>query len=235
MSAASTPLPDTTQRCRVCVARAGCLFGQLPRAHLEKLDPQIRELDFRKGEMLQTEGAQPPVVRSIKVGTVVLARTGPDGLSRPVAMVGRSHLLDVCSLVGSRALLSAQALSAGRVCELPVAAVRSTLDKDPALLNALHQQMGRSFESLADWGHVMRMRGLPRQLVAALRLLTREQGTSAVLLPSQVALAAVLSTTRESVARTLRQLEEDGHLLRRDRWHGELTGTHPQIFRDAAA
>lgn len=233
MSAPATPLPDTTQRCRVCVARSTCLFGLLPRAHLERLDPQIREHDFRKGDMLQTEGAQPPVVRSIKVGTVMLARVGPDGQSRAVAMVGRSHLLDVCSLIGASAMVSAQALSAGRVCELPVAALRSTLEKEPVLLEGLHHQMGRSFASLADWGHVMRMRGLPRQLVAALRLLAREQGTPTVLLPSQVALAALLSTTRESVARTLKQLEEDGHLLRRDRWHGELTGTHRQVFQDA--
>lgn len=232
MSPSSVPLPDTTQRCRVCVARAGCLFGQLPRNYLERLDPHIREHDFRKGEVLQTEGAQPPVVRSIKVGTVMLARVGPDGQSRAVAMVGRSHLLDVCSLVGAPAMVSAQALSSGRYCELPVSTLKNTLDRDPTLVEALHQQMGRSFESLADWGHVMRMRGLPRQLVTALRLLAREQGTAAVLLPSQIALAAVLSTTRESVARALKQLEEDGHLLRRDRWHGELTGTHRQVFQD---
>lgn len=232
MSPGSAPSTDTIQRCRLCVARASCLVGQLPPAQLDRLDSQIREHDFRKGETLQTEGAQPPVVRSIKVGTVMLTRTGPDGQSRAVAMVGRSHLLDVCSLIGTRSLLGAQALSAGRICELPVSVMRGILDKDPAQLDALHHQMGRSFEALADWGHVMRMKGLPRQLVAALRLLAREQGSPTVLLPSQVALAAVLSTTRESVARALRQLEEDGHLLRRDRWHGELTGTYRQVFRD---
>ena len=38
-----------------------------------------------------------------------------------------------------------------------------------------------------------------------------------------VALAELLSTTRESVARNLRHLEKEGLLIRRDRWHCQLT------------
>lgn len=234
MSAAPAPRPDAIQRCQLCAARLTCLVGQLPRAQQDKLDPVLRELGFRKGDVLQTEGTSPTVVHTIKLGTVMLTRCGPDGTHHPVALAGRGHLLGMWGLLDKPTQVGAQALSAGRVCELPVAALRHTLHQDAALLSALHHQMAHAFARLADWSQVMRLRGLPRQLMATLMLLADEQGTRTVHLPSQVALAALLSTSRETVARTLRQLEDDGHLRRVDRWHGELTGTHRHVFRDDA-
>ncbi len=231
----AAPPPDNIQRCQLCAARLSCLVGVLPRGHRERLDPMLRELGYRKGEILQTEGLAPAVVRTVKLGTVMLTRTGPDGVNHPVALVGRGHLLGMWGLLDKPTQVGAQALSAGRVCELPVAALRHTLHQDPALLDALHHQMANAFARLADWSQVMRLRGLPRQLMATLMLLAHEQGTRTVHLPSQVALAALLATSRESVARTLRQLEDSGHLLRVDRWHGELTGTHKQVFSDHLA
>ena len=55
-----------------------------------------------------------------------------------------------------------------------------------------------------------------------LQLYAREQRSQAIRLPSHVALAALLSTTRETIARSLRQLEAAGHILRHDRWHCEV-------------
>lgn len=234
MPAVSAAPTDPPQRCQLCAARLTCLVGQLPRPLQERLDSQIREVDFRKGETLQTEGIDPVVVRTIKLGTVMLTRAGPDRVSRPVAMVGRGHLLGMWGLLAKTTQVGAQALSSGRVCELPVVALRNTLGKDVSLLGSLHDQMALTFARLADWSQVMRLRGLPRQLVATLMLLTHEQGTRAAHLPSHIALAALLSTTRESVARTLRQLEDRGHLRRNDRWHGELTDSHLEVFQDDA-
>ena len=234
MSAAPATHPDPSQRCQRCAASPICLVGQLPWPQQERLDPLIREMDFRKGDVLVAEGASPALVRTIKLGTVMLTRAGPDRVSRPVALVGRGHLLGMWGLLATTTHVGAQALSAGRVCEMPASALSDAVGKDRAMLSALHQQMALTFARLADWGQVMRLRGLPRQLVATLLLLAHEQGTRTVHLPSHVALAAVLSTTRESVARVLRQLEELGYLQRHDRWHGELTATHLQVFQDEA-
>lgn len=209
-----------------------CVVGQLPRPLQERLDSQIREKAFRKGENLQAEGNIPAVVHTIKLGTVMLTRGGPDGQARPVALVGRGHLLGLWGLLDGVTQVGAQALTTGRVCELPASALRALTDEDPVALRVLHQHMAQAFSRLADWAQLMRLRGLPRQLVAALMLLANDQGTRTVHLPSQVALAALLSTSRESVARTLRLIEEAGYLQRIDRWHGELTGTHRQVFQD---
>jgi cobalamin biosynthesis protein CobD/CbiB len=78
-----------------------------------------------------------------------------------------------------------------------------------------------AFGRLADWSQVVQLRGLQRQLVVAL-LLSQEQGNAVIRLPSQVVLAALLSTTRESIARTLNQLAKLGLLRRIDRRHCEV-------------
>lgn len=217
-------------RCQVCAARLHCLIGQLPRTHQERLDPTISELEFHKGDVLQTEGMDNEVVRTIKLGTVMFTRQGPDGVARPVAIVGRGQLLGQWRLLDQPTQVGAVALSTGRVCELPVAALRGPWLQDPLFRDALHSGMAQSFARLADWSQLMRLRGLSRQLVATLMLLSEAQGMAAVRLPSHVALAAVLNTTRESVARTLRLLEADGHLWRIDRWHAELSASHRTVF-----
>lgn len=222
-----------SQRCQLCAARQVCLIGRLPRDRQERLDPLIREVEFRKGEPLQPQGAGLAVVRAIKLGTVMLTRRGPDEVNRPVALIGRGHLLGHWDLLGLRTAAGAQAISAGRVCEMPVGPLQAADLADPVFLDALHTNMAHTFARLADWGQVLRLRGLQRQLVSALLLLGEEQGSRTVRLPTHVALGALLGTSRESVARTLHQLEVDGHLLRIDRWHAELTPGHQAVFKDS--
>ncbi|MFC3685775.1 Crp/Fnr family transcriptional regulator [Hydrogenophaga luteola] len=232
MSPSEAPPADPALHCLGCAARNSCLVGQLPRIQQDRLGPLILEQRFRKGEVLQAEGTEVEVVRTIKLGTVMLTRLGPDRVMRPVALVGRGHLMGLMGLLGQTTQVGAQALSPGRICEVPVAAMLSALDKDPALQDALHQQISRTIARLADWGQTMRLRGLHRQLVATLMLLAHEQGTRMVRIPSHVALSELLRTTRESVARTLRQLEDQGHLQRNDRWHATLAPGHERVFTE---
>lgn len=232
MTRTTAPNPSPSTRCQVCAARMNCLIGRLPRARQTRLDPWINEVEFHKGDTLQVEGVPTEVVRPVKLGTVMLTRQGPDGVARPVGIVGRGHLLGQWRLLDLPTQVGALALSSGRVCELPAAALGGPLLQDPVFLAALHSGMAHTFARLADWGQVMRLRGLSRQLVATLMLLDEEQGAGAVRLPGHAALAAVLSTTRESVARTLRQLEADGFIRRIDRWHAALSGSHRAVFED---
>lgn len=231
-----SPLPPqaavapTVHPCQLCAARSTCLIGQLPVPLQERLAPVHRERGFRKGEVLQVQGRTDHAMLSIKLGTVMVTREGTDAQARAVGLFGRGHMLGLFGAVGHPTQVGAVALSAGRVCEFPLDHLQDRPITDSDFLDALHAVMVRSFASLADWGQVMRLRGLQRQLVAALRLLATEQGTRAVRLPSQTALAALLSTSRESVARTLSQLEASGHVRRIDRWHCELTPRHTELF-----
>lgn len=232
MPRSSEPRSDTPSRCQVCAAQRVCMIGQLPQAQRSRLDPMIQERAFRKGDVLQAQTTVSDQVRTLKIGTVMLTREGPDGVSRPVAMVGRGHPLGLMALLGQPLQVGAQALSAGRYCELPAAALRNVLVSEPAHLDRLHQRVAATLAVMADWAQVMRLRGLPRQLVATLILLAHEQGSRTVALPSHVALAEVLRTSRETVARTLAQLAQRGHVHRNDRWHVTLAPGHIAVFTE---
>ena len=227
------PASPVPLRCQQCAARPQCPIGQLPLPLQRQLAPWTTERGFNKGDTLLSEGVSTQTVHVIKLGTAMLTRQGPDGLARPVGIAGRGQLLGAWHLLDQPHQTGAIAMSAGRVCELPVQALAGPLSPETAWRQELHKSMANAYAALADWGHVMRLRGLPRQLVAALVLLGRAQGAAAVRLPSHVALASLLNTSRESVARTLRRLQTSGALHRIDRWHAQLQPGHRSVFADA--
>ncbi len=221
------PRPDAADQaptpCELCAARQNCLLGQQSLEHQRQMAPFIREVNFAKGSPLLTEGVVSDTLKTIKLGTVMVTRRGPDGVARPVALLGRSHVLGKYGVIGHETQLGGYGLSQGRICELRVDDLQRLRLIDAEFMEALHTIMVRSFGRLADWLQVMRMHGLPRQLLATLLLLGGEQGNRVVRLPGHLALAQVLSTSRESIVRTLKSLESAGALRRVDRWHVELT------------
>lgn len=212
--------------CAVCAARQACLLGRQSPEHQRQMAPFIREVRFAKGDLLLEEGHVSETLKTIKLGTVMVTRRGPDGVSRPVALLGRNHVLGKYGVIGLETQLGGYGLSQGRVCELRLDDLRRLRLIDADFMDAAHAVMVRSFGRLADWLQVMRMQGLPRQLLATLLLLRDEQGSGVVRLPGHRALGQVLSTSRESIVRTLGTLEAAGVLRRVDRWHIELTEAH---------
>lgn len=214
--------------CAVCASRKVCLIGTLSEPQLSTMAPLVREINFKNHDLLLQEGEVSKHIKIVKLGTVMCRRRGPDGVQRPVALFGRGHVLGKYALVDHPNALDAIGLSAGRLCLLRVNELKDGPLPSTALLNSLHGVMVRAFGGLADWSQVMRQRGLQRQLHASLQLLGQEQGQRIVRIPSHVAMAALLSTTRESVARTMGQLE-DAQLVRRvDRWHREVVAPFPE-------
>lgn len=213
--------------CLVCASRKVCLIGTLPEPQLTVIAPLVRESSFANHDRLLSEGEVSEHIKVVKLGTVMGSRRGPDGVQRPVALFGRGHVLGKYALVGHPNALDATALSAGRLCHLRVSELVDGRQLSPALLTSLHGAMVRAFGALADWSQVMRQRGVQRQLHASLQLLGRQHAQRVVRIPSHVALAALLSTTRESVARAMGQLEDAGLVQRIDRWHREVLAPYP--------
>lgn len=225
----AAPLAEGTPRnaCTLCASRKVCFIGTLTEPHFSATAPLVREVSFKEHDQLLREGEVSEHIKIVKLGTVMCSRRGPDGVQRPVALFGRGHVLGKYALLDHPNALDATGLSAGRLCLLRVSELKEGAHLPPALLHSLHGVMVRVFGGLADWSQVMRQRGLQRQLHASLQLLGKEQGQAVVRVPSHVALAALLSTTRESVARTMGQLE-DAQLVRRvDRWHREVVAPFP--------
>lgn len=208
--------------CADCASRPHCLLGRQEKALRAAWEPHIRERRVQRGEVLQRQGAEQTFVQIVKVGTVLLQRSAGDGVDRPIGLAGCGQTLGTPGLLEQPADLSCVAVLPGRVCEIDVATLaRSELLTGTALLDLAREQL-RAYALLADWARILRVRGATGQLAGALLLLADAQRSTRVRLPSHAVLAALLATTRETVARSITQLTRLNGLVRHDRWHCEI-------------
>lgn len=220
-----SPIPTAFDGgCAHCAGQQLCMLGRLDEAQRQRWAALVTERSVRKGELLLQQGRTASrVFKIVKTGTVVLLRSGEDGVERPVGLSGPGQPLGTTALLDHPAPLSCRALTAGRICEVPIAcATRHGLLVDPGFLRGLAQCYAQTNARIADWARIVRIKGVQGQLAATLLELAQLQRSTLVRLPSHQLLADLLSTSRETIARTLGQLNARGGVVRRDRWHCEV-------------
>lgn len=219
-------MPDVTattgNTCSDCACRPQCLLGRVDASFPTAWRAHLSERRFRKGELLQRQGERMHCVRVIKIGALLVQRRSDDGVNRSVGMAGCCASLATPAVLQQPAGLSYVALTPGRVCELPLTALKELGPAMDSFALELAREQLLEAERLADWGRIARIRGVVGQMAGALVQLADLQRSTLVRLPSHTVLAALLATTRESVARALAHLAHEGGLLRRDRWHCEI-------------
>jgi CRP/FNR family cyclic AMP-dependent transcriptional regulator len=170
---------------------------------------------MQQGQMAQT-------FKIVKTGSVMVQRSGEDGIERPVALFGAGQSLGTTAMVQLPSSVSVRALTAGRVCEVNIAEAMRRGLVDAEFLIGLAQSYAQTNARLADWARIVRIRGVAGQLAATLVQLAHVQRSTLVRLPSHAVLAGLLCTTRETIARALRKLALLHCVVRRDRWHCEI-------------
>ena len=208
--------------CPNCFGQQQCLLGRQREARRDAWMPIVVERPVRKGELLLRQGQLAQTFKILKTGSVMMLRSGEDGVERPVAMFGAGQAMGATALIEWPATASCRALAAGRVCEVQIAAASQLGLLDAEFLTGLAQSCAQTNASLADWARIVHIRGVVGQLAATLLQLASVQRSTLVRLPSHTVLASLLSTTRETIARTLRQLTLCDGVVRHDRWHCEI-------------
>ena len=213
------PRPQRAQpvRCSDCASRPLCLMDTVPMPLLEQLQSAIRQRRFRKGEVLAREDEQGRTIAIVKAGSVFAQRKGLDGAERLVGLWSRGGVFSLCAFMGQPTQLGVVAASDGVACEIQVEPLRAAAQRCPPLQDRLARTVAHSFGLTAAWSELMRLPGVSNQLAYALLLLAREQQSTMVELPNQKWMAALLGTTRESIARATGALESAGLIRRRDR------------------
>ncbi len=207
------------QNCHECSSRHQCLIGRQSDAARVSWPTLVQEHRFRKGDVLQLQGETADALSVLKVGTALLQRTGPDQVARPVAMAGCGQALGTGAVLGTAERLTWVAVQEGRLCRLPAAALVRSGGLDSEFLQALLHEEAQAQSRLADWSGLLHLRGVPAQLASALLQLSQLQRSTLVRLPTHTVLASLLATTRETIARSLTQLAQQGAVVRHDRWH----------------
>lgn len=209
---------DQKDSCSRCVTRNECVCTGLPGISSVTGEPLVRERRFHRGEVLREEGGSPDTIHVIKVGTVLASRAGVDGVSRPVMLMFPGQAIGRLDQTEIGNELTCRAVSAGRLCELRRSELGSIASADCRALVA--NRYIHTFSQLADWGQIMRIKGMAGRVAATLLQMERCQPVSGVVkLPGHSALAELLGTSRETIARVLAQLELSDTLARMDRTH----------------
>lgn len=212
-------------RCEHCACQQQCMLRWLDRELPPAWRAPVSEAPFRKGEVLQRQGdGAAGELCMVKVGMLLMQRggAGREG-ERPVGLAGCGQVLGLPALLELPAPLSFVAVTPGRLCRVALAPQCQGDAGLPAkVMRELARDQLQTGARLADWGRIARVRGVAAQLAGALLQLAELQRSTLVRLPSQAVLAALLATTRESVARALALLAREQALLRRDRWHCEI-------------
>ncbi|MBV8619913.1 MAG: Crp/Fnr family transcriptional regulator [Curvibacter sp.] len=215
-------LKSNGEPCSRCAGRARCLIGRQGDAFGTAMASRVTERAFQKGEVLLGEGQLPTVIQVVKVGMVMLTRRGEDGVSRPIGLSGWGQPVGSTAVLGLAAPMSCVAVTAGRCCQVEMASLQAAGLLDMEFMSEVARDFVRTSARVADWARVVRIKGLTGQLAGTLLQISRMQGSNLIRLPSHTTLASLLATTRETIARALRQLELQHCLLRHDRWHCEV-------------
>lgn len=202
-------------KCGACASYELCIVRGLSLKDSVDGGVLIKERSFRKGEVLSREGEHVNHLRVVKVGSVWLCRSGSGGRISPVAIFGRGTVVDMCSYFGQPNQLGAIALTSGRYCEISTEVVVSLARNDQKMWDQIGQAYGVTVGLLSKWTEAISRPHIAARVANSLRLLMEVHRSSAVPLPSHVALAHLLGTTRESVARALALLETEGCITRR--------------------
>jgi CRP-like cAMP-binding protein len=198
------------------------MIGCLPEAQRQRFGAVIHEKPFRKGEVLSAQGERAQAIRIVKTGTIMVGREGQDGKARPVAIFGRGEVAGKFGIFDQNNELSFVAASSGRYCEINNTHMKTGPYLAAELQDTVARAYVRSYERLADWAQVMRIRGVTDRLAATLLLLSKEQHSHLVRLPGHSVLADLLGITRESIVRALAHLQRQQCLVRHDATHYQV-------------
>jgi CRP-like cAMP-binding protein len=192
----------------------------------------VRERTFHQGDMLTREGDVSSHFKIIKIGMVFLCRNTAGGAPRPVAVSGRGTAFGIFGYMAQPNQVSVVAASSGRYCEIATEKVRSLSGNDRTFRRRLEKIYVDTVAIFAGWAEAMGRGSVNARVAAALLLLTDSQRSTAITIPSHSALAEMLGTTRESVARALAALEAGGGVIRKSPRRCEV---FPGLLRERLA
>ena len=201
--------------CMQCPMRLDCVTARMAPRELADLQPAIRRRRMGRGDELATEGEVATTVRVIRIGTAFNYRRGVDGRTRPIGIAVRGSALGLFGVFGQPTQVSAMAAADSRICEIPVRTLGELAARDEGLSRYLASTAVEACGKIAAWSEAMRVRGVTNQLAYTLLLLADAQHNSVIDLPTHSALAELLGSTRETMARSLATLEQEGAIARR--------------------
>jgi CRP/FNR family transcriptional regulator len=178
------------------------LFSDLNAAELQLIEPMATRKEFRKGQIIFSEGAPPRGFFLVVSGAVKIFRIGPDGRERVLHVVGANDSFAEASLFMAEYPASAEALAPTVVIAVDKNSFKQLLAKDAKLsfkiMGALVKWLAQMRNALTD----LTTKEVPARF-ASYVLSLPEPLTVPM---SKTTVAQMLGTTKETFSRLLNRL-----------------------------
>lgn len=224
------PALNRTQLAGLVHARPETLTRVVARHFAAECDPQpwLKLRTFRRGAVLANLDAPPGHVYQLVVGELQIALAGGDKRQFSLHMLGAGDFLGIAGLVGLPPTgLIAIGLSDGAVRRLSADEFLRHIAAEPDRLRGLAQQLGHELIGMEVQLGLASARTARQRLLAYLRELELQSPVEDRLTLSHELLARRIGSSRETVTRALRALEQEG-IITRDGRRVRLR-TRPQV------
>jgi CRP-like cAMP-binding protein len=206
-----------TADCRNCGIRDMVLFADLKEADFDLIHSPIDDLEFTAQATLQRMGDPALSLMTLKTGMVKLVRNTADGRQRIVRVLRPGDAIGLEALMSPTYDSDAVAMTAVKVCRIPVQVIQRLNTETPRLHQQLMARWHQSLKAADDWLADLNF-GHAKQRVANLVLKMRtEADPSVVQLFSREDMGAMLDLKLETVSRMLNAFVREGVLEPLDR------------------
>jgi CRP-like cAMP-binding protein len=201
-----------------CHAQGRCLLESFSPHGRATLALHLREIALDDGAPLFQQDEPAHRLHIVKSGSILVCHRGADQHSWPLGLFGPGMALGkLAPYVEHAHVFSAVSVGQSRICSISTQPLRTQPHMQRELTQALSASYLQFQREMATWSIIARVSSLPDQLGQALQQLARNQRSHQVQLPPHKILAALLGTTRESVARTLAHMRARKDLEKADR------------------
>lgn len=208
----------TLANCFTCQNRDSTEWCVLSPDELKRFNGSKITKEFLPGQVVFHEGDPVTGVYCIESGLIGFRKTDAEGNTTLIALANPGRTMGYRSyLAGEPHSTSAEAMKPSRICIISRSTVRDLLDHNPALgfqfLRTVSRDLGEAEEKFHQ-GVTLSVRARFVHLLLVLKerySVVGEDGGLTIELPlSRQDLAAMIGTRPETLARTIRALENDG-------------------------
>ena len=184
------------------------LFADLDAAELARIQALTRHREYRKGQVVFTEGEASRGFCVLVAGTVKIYRLGPEGRERIIHVVAAGDAFAEAAMFMAAYPATAEALSATTVLWIEKNGFKQLLAHDASLsfkiMGALVQWLNHLRNALTD----LTLKEVPARFASYVLSLPAQPGEPIGINISKTTLAQMLGTTKETFSRLLARLSQ---------------------------
>lgn len=200
-------LAPPVQKCVHCHAQGRCVLESLSAQSRAALKFHLRESAVEDGGTIFQQDEPVHRLHVVKSGAILVCHRMAESTSLPIGLFGPGTALGKLALFAEHShVFSAVSVGSSRICSVSTQVLRTQPQMQREITQALGDSHLQFQREMAHWSIIARITNLEDQLAQALQQLARIQGSCQVQLPPHKVLAALLGTTRESVARSLARM-----------------------------